>query len=130
MSDIVVLQSQITILEKNHESLKDDVRELSDTTARIEDRVRDVEHWQDGNGAKGAEARLQAVEDYMTEVKACVTKAMAPDAIMAIAREAAKAVVTNARDKDRTAISKVRAFAPYFAGLCALVGTIIMALWK
>jgi predicted NBD/HSP70 family sugar kinase len=130
MSDIAVIGIEVANLKDKCEETYRTVGGLEDECSNLSDRIHAGEIWRNGNGAKGAEARLQTVEKEMSDIKTCVEKVASDEGIARIAREAARAVVSNARDKDRTLISKVKAFAPYFAAVCMLIATVMTVLLK
>ena len=130
MADIAVIGIEVANLKDKCEETYRTVGGLEDECSILSDRAHALEQWRNGNGAKGAEARLQTVETDMSSMKVCIDKVASDESIARIAREAAKAVVSNARDKDRTLVSKVKAFAPYFAAVCMLVATMVTVLLR
>jgi len=127
MADIVVLDIKVSNLEdrcKETVSRVDAIEEIVDVRG---DRIRSLEIWKNGNGARGAEMRLQDVEGILASVKSCIDKVSSDENIARIAQIAAKGVVDNARTKDRTVVSKVKAFAPYFAAACAMIAAVLAA---
>lgn len=127
MADSVLIDIKIASLEKSLEETAADVSTHDDLLDSHSDRILSIEHWRNGNGAKGAEARLQAVECETTELRECLGASKTEEAIERIASVAALSIVKNARGRDRTAVEKVKAFAPYFAAALLAVTTILQA---
>jgi hypothetical protein len=125
-----ILDIKIDNLEKDCAETQGIVRGLEAECGDLSDRTHRLEFWRDGNGAKGAEARLQGVEVNIVKLSACVEKVASDDTIARIAQVAVKEVIGNAKGRDRTAISKVKAFAPYFAAGCALVAALVATVAK
>jgi hypothetical protein len=130
MADIAVLDIKVANLEEKCEETHGIVRGIENEVGELSDRTYRIEIWKDGNGARGAEMRLQDVENILTSVKSCIDKVSSDENIAHIAQIAAKGVVDNARTKDRTVVSKVKAFAPYFAAACALIAGIVAVIVK
>jgi len=125
MADIVVLEGKVDVLEKDVREVKDRVDELEDEGSSRSDRLLNLEIWKRGNGAKGAELRLQEAEASMVALKECVQRAQSDEAIERIAKAAARGVIENARGKDKTTVAKLRAMGPLFTGIAALVAAIV-----
>ena len=98
--------------------------------SEISDRTYRMEIWKDGNGARGAESRLQEVEGILASVKSCIDKVSSDESISRIARAAVVGVIDNAKKRDMTVVSKVKAFAPYFAAICMIAATVLTVLLK
>lgn len=88
----------------------------------IEQRVDRLEYWRNGNGAKGAEARLQEVEKWKEEF---VTQEAVTGIISDAAKAAAHQIVNNARSRDKTVTERIKAFGPYFIALLAFLGGLL-----
>jgi len=119
MADIVI-ETRLAAAEadlKDHEKRLDELDGRDDAHS---DRILSLEHWRNGNGARGAEARLQYVEGEMEELRGCLGASKTDEAIERIAAAAARSIVKGARERDRTAVEQVKAWAPYFAALCGL----------
>jgi hypothetical protein len=130
MADIAVIEIEVANLSERCSETYRTARGLEDECSELSDRTHALEMWRNGNGAKGAEARLQAVETDVSDVKSCIERVASDESIARIAKEAVKGVINNARDKDRTLVSKAKAFAPYFAAGCMLVATVATAILK
>ncbi len=122
MADIAMERMESDILE--NKARLDEHENILDTHSSEIQRVR---IWAlDGNG-DSAETRLKLVEKASADLRACVEHAASDEAIERIAQAAVKSVIDNAKHRDRTAVSKVKAFAPYFAAACALVAAVVAA---
>jgi predicted GTPase len=117
----------------------------------LAERVRILESWRTGDGARGAEIRLQDVESKIAEIERnCVADLSAQNAeridaidrqLVEIAHQQEAFVSTNEvkdlvqgaqaafikalRDEKKRGIEKIKAWAPYVAALCALVAAIV-----
>jgi len=122
MSDAIRPQD----LKEQVDELKIKVSACEDCGDSVSGRVVKLEYWRDGNGAKGAEERLQAVEEG---VKIMIGgTAITKEQIDLIGESAAFHIVRSARDKDKTTISKVKAFAPIVVAIITTAGMILIAL--
>jgi hypothetical protein len=124
MADIV-LDNRLATLEGCARDLKERVSVLDDDNDGYSTRLLKVETWKDGNGAKGAEKRLQEVEDDVVKLKECFGASSADDAIERIASAAARSIVKGAREKDMTTVAKMRAAGPLLTGLAAVVASVV-----
>jgi hypothetical protein len=94
----------------------------------LEKRVLKIESWKNGNGARGAEVRLQDVENDVLELKGkCVTY-MTDEATEKMVQAAFRGFVAAAQNKDKTAVAKIKAFAPYFATIGAIATALLTVL--
>jgi hypothetical protein len=121
MTDIAMLDIKVANLEEKCEETRGTVRGLEDECSQLSDRTHALELWRNGNGARGAETRLQSVEADMTDVRKCIENGASDDTISKIASAAAMAIVNKARDKDRTTVAKIRAAGPIIAGVAAVL---------
>jgi hypothetical protein len=94
----------------------------------IEKRIVKIESWKNGNGAKGAEQRLQIVEEFMSDMKLEKTHFMTDEATDKMVQAAVSGFISAAQNKDKTFVAKVRAFSPYFATIGAVVAAMLAAL--
>jgi len=127
MADVAL---RVEHLEEQHGENREKLDEIEDRLDTHSTALQRLSIWRDGNGSKGAEVRLQDVEVILMEMKTCVDRVTSEDGIARIAQVAVKGVINNARDRDRTTISKVKAWAPWFAAGCALVASIVAAMAK
>jgi uncharacterized protein (DUF305 family) len=100
---------------------------ISECDGRLDEQsaeIQSLNQWRKGNGAKGAEDRLQSVEEGMKEIRVGITDGD----ISKIALAASSLIVGTARDRDRTFVMKLKAVGPIVAAICALVVVIIQAL--
>jgi hypothetical protein len=125
MADIVILESKVDVLTKDVHEVRDRVDELEDDGASRSDRLLNLEIWKRGNGAKGAEVRLQEAESAMVLMKECLQRAQSDEAIERIAAAAANGVISNARNRDKTTVAKLKAMGPLFTGIAALVAALV-----
>lgn len=141
MADEAIINIRFDTLAKDCEETKCRVSEAEDAIAGLSDRTRSLEYWRNGNGASGAEERLQAVEDgllYYSRERIpqrlnCVEADMA--AVQRIADHAiehgVRGAVNDTLDKrDKTAIAKIKAWGPYFATGVVLILGILERIFK
>lgn len=141
MADEAIINIKFDTLEKDCEETKGRMTEAEDAIEGLSERTRSLEYWRNGNGAAGAEERLQAVEDgllYYSRERIpqrlnCVEADMA--AVQRIADHAiqngVQGAVNETLDKrDKTAIAKIRAWGPYFATAVVLILGILERLLK
>ncbi len=123
--DLALLSHKIDEARLDIVDLVKDVESVDDRITGFSDRLNDVEYWKNGNGGRGAEVRLQEVEDTVQTLLRISSASRPDDEIQRIAKVTATTIVENAREKDRTAVARVRAWAPYFvAGVGFLTGLI------
>lgn len=141
MADEAIINIKFDTLEKDCEETKGRMTEAEDAIEGLSERTRSLEYWRNGNGATGAEERLQAVEDgllYYSRERIpqrlnCVESDMA--AVQRIADHAiqngVQGAVNETLDKrDKTAIAKIKAWGPYFATAVVLILGILERLLK
>ena len=124
MADIVI-DNRLGSLESDVKEVRDQVDDLEDACTSHSDRLLNIEIWKRGNGARGAEARLQEVENDVVKLKECFGASSSDDAIERIASAAARSIIKGAREKDMTAVAKLRAMGPLLTGIAALVAAAI-----
>ena len=124
MADIV-FDNRIATVEGHIKDLREQVSVLDDDNDGYSNRILKIETWRDGNGAKGAEKRLQEVEDDVVKLKECFGASSTDEAIERIASAAARSIVKGAREKDMTTVAKMRAMGPLLTGIAALVASIV-----
>jgi len=124
MADIV-LDNRIATLEGCTRELKERVSVLDEDNDGYSTRLLKVETWKDGNGARGAETRLQEAEVEIVKLKECFGASSADDAIERIASAAARSIVKGAREKDMTTVAKMRAAGPLLTGAAALIASLV-----
>ena len=120
MADIIVLEHQVSALESDVKDIQKDIKRLDCESGEQSDRILVAEQWRNGNGARGAEARLQGVEHDMLALKECLGASKTDEAIERIASAAARSIVKGARDRDKTVVEKMKAVG-------ALLGPILSA---
>jgi hypothetical protein len=132
MADIILLESKVDAIASDVKDVKDRVDDLEDGGASRSDRLLNLEIWKRGNGAKGAEDRLQLqeaksmdTERAITAMKECLQRAQSDETIERIATAAANGVISNARSRDKTTVAKLRAMGPLFTGIAALVASLV-----
>jgi hypothetical protein len=123
--------------------IEDDVREHKGKLSEIEDRIdihadtiRAIDQWRKGNGAQGAEGRLQCTEAVLLDYQV----SRAPERLNAIEADIGalqkiadgrisaaigESVRTTLDARDRTAIAYLKAFGPYAATIAALAAAIL-----
>ena len=125
MADVAL---QIAHLEEHDEERRLKLEEVEDRLDTQSENVGRLLRWGlEGNG-DSADSRLRNVEVDMVAIKACVERVASEESIAKIAQAAVRGVIGNARDKDRTFVSKAKAFSPYFAAGCLAVTTIVVAI--
>lgn len=124
------LADDIRRVEEGHGGLRADYDDLDERVTEHGERISKLEQWRNGNGARGAEARLQEVEECGRSLKEQLSGLKAGDVIKAIATETAQAVIANARGRDKTAVARLKAAGPILAGLAALVAAVLSAVIK
>ena len=124
MADIVI-DNRLLSLEGDVKDVEDRIETMDDRCVRHSDRLYAVEIWKNGNGAKGAEARLQEVEGEVVKLKECFGASSTDAAIERIASAAARSIVKGAREKDMTVVAKLRAMGPLLTGIAALVAAAV-----
>ena len=120
MSDILTIEHRVGTVESGVRELKERVGVVEDDCDGYSTGLLKMATWRDGNGAKGAEARLQEVEKGVTLLKECLGASQTDEAIERIASAAARSIVKGARDRDKTAVEKMKAVG-------ALLGPILSA---
>jgi hypothetical protein len=129
MADIVIKLDVLSDAIKETKAKQEEIESRIDIQS---DSINSIDQWRKGNGAKGAEGRLQCVEGSLFELQterlpARMSLAEADiQALQKIADGKIETVVRSALDaRDRTVIAYIKAFGPYAATIAA----IIAALW-
>lgn len=138
MADEAILQLRLRNIESDCAEIKTDVEGLDSKLDSISDRTQALEYWRDGNGARGAEARLQCLEQYSIDLQKAnlrprtlqleadvrVLQNVTDATIMKSVRE----TVNDAMDlREKTLIAKLKAWGPIVAAICAFISSIIVA---
>ena len=136
MADI---ETRLDHIEGKVDEIKNELDEVLDRVDIHSASIQSLDQWRKGNGAKGAEARIQGTEDaalsyYTSRVPErlnCVEVNI--EALQRIAdgkiQDTVSLSVHSAMDaRDRTAIAYIKAFAPWVAALLALAATLIGAI--
>jgi hypothetical protein len=133
MSDIAF---RVGHVEEDIRDHKARLEEHEDRLINGADAINRIDQWRNGNGAQGAEARLQCVEEVTYEIQKIRIPErlnLAEADIVALQRvadgkiaDAVSATMKTTLDaRDRTAIAYIKAFGPY----AACVAAIAAALW-
>lgn len=125
------------ILDIKFDNLESSVKEHTGRLEEIDGRldnhsseIQRISRWAiDGNG-DSAETRIKKNCVEIGDLKEQISRVASDENIQKIASAAVKGVINNARDRDRTVVSKVKAFAPYFAAGCMLVANVVIAILK
>ena len=136
MADIEVRLGNI---EGKVDEIKSELDEVLDRVDIHSAAIQSLDQWRKGNGAQGAEARLQCVEGaaYRLDTERVPERLNCAEAdILALQRiadgkisDAVSISVHTAMDsRDKTAIAYIKAFAPWVAALLALATTLIGAI--
>ena len=128
MSDITVLEIKIDNIASDVKDIKTDLETIEDVQDAMSATVDHIEQWRRGNGAKGAELRLQEVEKTTMEVKNCMERVASDERIEQIAAAAVKGIVGNAKLRDKTFVAKLQSIGPIFLGVAAVITAIAAVL--
>jgi hypothetical protein len=125
-----VLTERITNCLDDCEELTKRVEAIETVQDDLSDRVYKQEYWRDGNGSRGAETRLQCVEQALADLPIIksdleVVKIIADAKLHNIAETVNGAVGTALSDRDKTTIAKVKAWSPIAVSALALVTIIV-----
>lgn len=122
----------------------------------LAERVRVLENWKTGDGARGAEIRLQDVERKTAEIERdCLVDLsqenagsiremekqlvefthqqeafVSKDEVKLLVDGAKTAFIKALRDEKKKASERIKAWAPYFAAGCALIAAIVPHFFK
>jgi hypothetical protein len=117
-----VLSEKLGRCEDECEELKRNVEAVNDRSDSISDRVLGLEYWRNGNGSRGAEARLQTVEGIVADIPAMRADI---EVVKIVADAKIERAIKGVMDKrDKTVIAYVKAFGPYVAALAAVVASL------
>lgn len=128
MADIIVLDNKVVALENDVRDIRHELEDLDDSCVSHSDRLLHFELWKNGNGARGAEARLQGAEHDVLALKECLGASKTDEAIERIASAAARSIVKGARERDKTTVEKVKAVAAVLSPVCAAAAVILAAI--
>ena len=135
MPELIILESRVGAVEEDIRDIRvcqkeyaGRLDELEDDGISRSDRLLNLEIWHKGNGARGAEARLQGVENDIMTLRECLGASKSEEAIERIVAATARSIVKGARDRDRTAVEKIKAVAAILGPICAAVAVIIAAI--
>ena len=134
-----VFEVKLLHMERDIGDLKGRTEEADDLLSNHSGRIRDLEHWKDGDGAKGSEERLQCLEEYTRGIEKANLRVRVNnlegglDAVQRIAdakldniqTSVSGAVLSTLNARDRTTIAKVKAWGPYFATAVVLIGMLL-----
>ncbi len=122
----------------------------------LSQRVRNIEHWKNGDGAIGAERRLQITEQLVQQIgHKCNSELnqdnaqsledlkgqiiqlehrqedmMTQENMTAMGEKLKGDIVLAIRAEKKKGIEKVKAWAPYFVSLCTLATAILVAILR
>jgi hypothetical protein len=133
MDDIVV---RVDNLEDCAKENKGKINEIEDRLDLHSDSIRSLDQWRKGNGAAGAEERLQITEAVVlgyqrlrlpermaiNEADIEVLQRIADGKISDAVKESVRSTLDA---RDRTAIAYLKALGPYLATIVALIAAII-----
>lgn len=128
MADIVVLGHEVDALKNDTHNVNVRIDKLDDACTLHAKRLYALEIWKNGNGARGAEARLQGVEHDVSVLKECLGATQTDETIERIAAVAARSVIKNARERDRTTVEKLKAAAALISPILAAAAVVIAAI--
>jgi hypothetical protein len=101
------------------EDIKEDRGRLDEAEGRLDthsDAINGIEQWRTGNGAQGAEARLQTVEGKIEDLPVIRADVAAAKLVADAKLEVIEGSITSVLDKrDAKAIAKVKAWGPIVA---------------
>lgn len=134
MSDEAIINIKLDNIESDCIEIKTKIDNLDEEISTLSDRAYALEMWRNGNGAKGAEARLQHLESCQAELaenRVGPRLNMLEADMVAVQRIADNAIQTGVQGavndtldkRDKTTIAKVKAWGPYFAtGVVLILG--------
>jgi hypothetical protein len=133
MADVVLRIDHLEETVKEHKSRLDELDCRSDTHS---DAIQSIDQWRKGNGAKGAEDRLQCVESkvYDFAVERLPERVSLAEAdILALQKiadgkieDAVSSSVKKTMDaRDRTAIAYIKAFAPWVVAIGGFLAALL-----
>ena len=128
MANSIVLENKVETIAIEVKDLGDRVDELEDAGSSRSDRLLNLEIWHKGNGARGAEIRLQGVEKDVMMLRECLGASKSEEAIERIVAATARSIVKGARERDRTLVEKIKAVAAILSPICAAAAIVIAAL--
>lgn len=126
MADIVI-DNRLTAVEADVKEVSGRVDDVEELSTAHSDRIYALEYWRNGNGAKGAEARLQEVEKGYVVLKECLGADKSDEAIERIAAATARSIVKGARERDRTVVEKVKAVSALLSPILAALAVVLAA---
>jgi len=135
MAELIILETRVGAVEDNVRDIRalqkeyaGRMEELEDDGASRSDRILNLEIWHKGNGARGAEVRLQGVENDIMTMRECLGASKSEEAIERIVAATARSIVKGARERDRTVVEKIKAVAAILSPICAAAAIVIAAL--
>ena len=131
-------------IDRIDEDIKEHRTDLDEAHNRLDiqsDAIRGLEYWRNGNGAQGAEARLQCVEEMalalarerivprlaVVEADIRAVQAIADNAIRAGVQEAIHTTL-NAREK--TMLARIKTWTPIVSAALAAAAVVLVAILK
>jgi hypothetical protein len=117
-----VLNERITNCLDDCEELTKRIEAVEAVQDDLSDRVYKQEYWRDGNGARGAEIRLQCTEAALSSLPAMksdldAVKLVADAKLIGIEDAVGKAIDA----RNNTILAYVKSFSPYAAALAAIL---------
>jgi hypothetical protein len=128
MADLVIRVGNLEETAIDHRGRLDELEGLSDIHSKVID---GIEQWRKGNGARGAEARLQHTENAVHELQVqrlpervgvveCDITALQKIADGRITAAVSETVKTTLDARDKTAIAYIKAIGSLLGGLAGL----------
>ncbi|MFA5376856.1 MAG: hypothetical protein WC455_13990 [Dehalococcoidia bacterium] len=123
MSDIAI---RVEHLEESDSERKSKLEEVENRLDAHSSEIQRLAIWRDGNGAKGAEARLQCVEEKLEDLPAIKSDLAVVKLVADAKLSSIEDAVGRALDRrDKTVLAYLTKLGPFAAAIAA----IIVAIW-
>lgn len=94
----------------------------------LSERVLKLEFWRNGNGSPGAESRITECEKKIEAVSASQNSCLTEEETKAMVDACENKMLTAVKEAMKVKYAGLKAFAPYFAGICSIAVAIIVIL--
>jgi len=140
MADEAIIDIRLGNIEKDCHEIKDNFREFEGRLDNHSERLNDLEHWYTGNETRGAEKRLQCLEEYAGEInKANLRPRMnvAEADIIALQKIADSAIMESVQGavnvtldkRAKTTVERIKAWGPIAAAISAVIVAVLTAIF-
>lgn len=137
MADEAIIDIRLGNIERDCSEIKADVGKIDERLDRHAEWINTLDHWYRGNEAKGAEARLQCVEEYAAELaKANLRMRMnVAEANIEVLRGIADAKLVTIRDmlnetlnaRSKTTVERMKAWGALLTPILAAAAVVLAA---